>query len=100
MLAAHLARTSRIDPAAHVFQRSDGRPLHATNFRRRVWAPAAEEPRLDGHTFYYLRHTSVGFMIACGYQAPVIQKRTGHASIRTTTDIYGTCCRRRRGCRS
>ena len=28
-------------------------------------------------------------MIALGYQAAVIQKRMGHASIRTTMDVYG-----------
>lgn len=89
MLAAHLAETGRTDPAALVFQRTDGGPLRAANFRRRVWAPAVAAADLGGLTFHGLRHTAVGFMIALGYQPVVIQKRMGHASIRTTMDVYG-----------
>jgi integrase len=48
-----------------------------------------EEAKLPGLTFHGLRHTAVGFMIALGYQPAVIQKRMGHASIRTTMDVYG-----------
>ncbi len=48
-----------------------------------------EQARLEGLTFHGLRHTAVGFMIALGYQPAVIQKRMGHASIRTTMDVYG-----------
>jgi integrase len=44
---------------------------------------------LEGLTFHGLRHTAVGLMIALGYQPAVIQKRMGHASIRTTLDVYG-----------
>ena len=44
---------------------------------------------MEGLTFHGLRHTAVGFMIALGYQPGVIQKRCGHASIRTTMDVYG-----------
>jgi integrase len=89
MLAAHLADTGRTDSTALVFQRSDGGPLRASNFRRRVWAPAVKAAGLNGLTFHGLRHTAVGLMISLGYQAAVIQKRMGHASIRTTMDVYG-----------
>lgn len=89
MLSAHLARRGRTAPDALVFQAPEGGPLRATNFRRRVWAPAVEEAELEGLTFHGLRHTAVGLMIALGYQPAVIQKRMGHASIRTTIDVYG-----------
>lgn len=89
MLAAHLAATGRTEPGDLVFQRTDGGPLRATNFRTRVWAPAVSTAKLDGLTFHGLRHTAVGFLIALGVNAPVIQKRMGHASIRTTIDVYG-----------
>jgi integrase len=89
MLAEHLACTGRRDPEALVFQAPEGGPLRATNFRRRVWAPAVNVAHVEGLTFHGLRHTAVGFMIALGYQPAVIQKRMGHASIRTTLDVYG-----------
>jgi integrase len=89
MLAEHLARTTRHHPDELVFQAPEGGPLRATNFRRRVWAPAVKSARLEGLTFHGLRHTAVGFMIALGYQPAVIQRRCGHASIRTTMDVYG-----------
>lgn len=89
MLTEHLVRTGRTGPETLVFQRKVGGPLRATNFRRRVWAPAVTNAELPGLTFHGLRHTAVGFMIALGYQPAVIQKRMGHASIRTTMDVYG-----------
>jgi integrase len=89
MLAKHLADTGRTSERELVFQCSDGGALRATNFRRRIWAPAVRAAGLDGLTFHGLRHTAVGFMIALGYQGPVVQKRMGHASIRTTMDVYG-----------
>lgn len=89
LLAAHLAATGRTAPDALVFQSTEGGPLRATNWRRRVWAPATKAAGVEGLTFDGLRHTAVGFMIALGYQATVIQKRMGHASICTTMDVYG-----------
>lgn len=36
-----------------------------------------------------LRHTHVALLIAAGEDPYVISKRLGHASIRTTYDVYG-----------
>ena len=36
-----------------------------------------------------LRHTHVALLIAAGEDPYVISQRLGHASIRTTYDIYG-----------
>jgi integrase len=36
-----------------------------------------------------LRHTHVALLIAAGEDAYVISRRLGHASIRTTYDVYG-----------
>ncbi|MFA7266992.1 MAG: site-specific integrase [Candidatus Nanopelagicales bacterium] len=36
-----------------------------------------------------LRHTHVSWLIAAGVPIPAIQKRLGHASVRTTIDVYG-----------
>jgi integrase len=89
VLAEHLARTGRTNPDQLVFVAPDGGPLRATNFRRRVWAPAITATCLDGLTFHGLRHSAVGFMIAQGAHPRVIQRRAGHSSIRTTFDVYG-----------
>ena len=89
VLAGHLARTGRTRRDQLVFTAPDGGPLRATNFRRRVWAPAIKATGLDGLTFHGLRHSAVGFMIAQNVSPRVIQRRTGHSSIRTTFDVYG-----------
>lgn len=54
-----------------------------------MWAPATKLAGLEGLTFHGPWHTAIAFMIALGDQATVIQKRMGHASIRTTMDVYG-----------
>jgi len=89
MLSEHLARTGRRDPDDLVFTAPDGGPLRATNWRRRVWAPAIASAGLPGLTFHGLRHTAAGFMIALGAHPRVLQKRLGHASSRTSMDVYG-----------
>ena len=39
--------------------------------------------------FHDLRHTHAALLIASGAHPKVIQVRLGHASIRTTLDLYG-----------
>jgi integrase len=90
MLAEHLARRGRPGPDEFVFTAPKGGPLSATHFRSRVWKPAVQAARLDGFNFHGLRHSAVGFMIELGAHPRVIQKRMGHASIRTTFDVYGS----------
>ncbi len=73
-----------------MFTTRDGRVVHHANFRQRVWLPALERapgvPRLRIHD---LRHTHVAWLIAAGIPLPVIQRRLGHESIKTTVDTYG-----------
>ena len=68
-----------------LFTAPQGGPIRRSNFRRRVWRPAAG-PAL---TFHDLRHSHAAMLIAEGVPANVIQARLGHASIRTTFDTYG-----------
>jgi len=72
-----------------VFAALDGEPLRRTNFRRRVWLPAVNATVGEPMRFHDLRHTQASWLIAQGEHAKVIQARFGHASIRTTLDIYG-----------
>jgi integrase len=90
-LAEHMARrglTSSVEDAL-LFVAPDGGPLRHSNFRTRVWQPAVKAARLGRLTFHDLRHSAVGFLIEAGAHPSVIQKRLGHASIRTTLDVYG-----------
>jgi integrase len=91
VLADHLQRTSRVKPDDYVLQAPDGGPVRANNFRRRVYRPAIEKAGLDsGLTFHRLRHSAGHHMRETGEPLEVIQKRLGHASIRTTADVYGS----------
>jgi integrase len=91
LLADHLQRRglSQEDKDAFVFAAPDGGPLWARNFRSRFWDPAVKAAGLDGLTFHELRHTAAAILIAEGFHPKVIQQRLGHASVRTTMDIYG-----------
>jgi len=89
-LKDHVARQKLVGDDL-LFTASDGSPLRASNFRNRIWAPALRAAGLDGEglTFHHLRHTAVGFLIDANTPAAVMQRRMGHASIRTTLDVYG-----------
>jgi integrase len=89
-LAAHLARTGRTAPDDRVLQSPGGGPVRATNFRLRIYGPALVKADLEGLTFHRLRHSAGHMMREAGVPLEVIQKRLGHASIRTTADIYGS----------
>ena len=91
MLAAHLQAegVTGAQRDAFVFTSPQGGPLQARNFRSRVWDPAVRRAGLDGLTFHELRHTAAAVLIAEGFHAKVIQQRLGHASSKTTLDIYG-----------
>ncbi len=89
-LAAHLARTGRTDPSELVLQAPHGGPVRAANFRLRVYDPATRAAGLEGLTFHRLRHSAGHIMRAAGVPLEVIQRRLGHASIRTTADVYGS----------
>lgn len=45
-----------------------------------------DRPDLTPH---WLRHTQAGMLILAGESLPAIQRRLGHASIKTTVDTYG-----------
>jgi integrase len=89
MLAKHLLRRGRPGPTELVFVGPDGGPLHAGNFRNRVWHPAVVTADLEGLTFHGLRHSAAGLLIAFGAPDHVLQERMGHSSSRVTRDVYG-----------
>lgn len=93
-------------PTALVFTTKSGGQWRYEHFYRRYWrrpavgddAPnrerileAAKRLGLDRPTItpHWLRHTHVGMLILAGEPLTAIQKRLGHATIKTTSDVYG-----------
>ena len=64
--------------------------MRAANCRLRIYGPAVRAAGLEGLTFHRLRHSAGHLMRAAGVPLEVIQRRLGHASIRTTADVYGS----------
>ena len=77
-------------PRKLVVQAPEGGPVRATNFQLHIYNPAIERAGLDGLTFHRLRHSAGHLMGELGVPLDIIQRRLGHASIRTTPDIYGS----------
>lgn len=86
-LAAHL--TAHPGRDGLVFTAPEGGPLRLRLFRRRFWYPAVRQSVGEPMRPHDLRHTHVALLIAAGEDPYVISKRLGHASIRTTYDVYG-----------
>ena len=62
-----------------------------STFRNRWWARAVKEAGLESRkpTPHWLRHTHVLLCHAAGVTLPEIQRRIGHADIKTTINVYG-----------
>jgi integrase len=84
-LAAQVAGKRRDDL---VFTAPGGGPLRNTNFRSRVFAPAAKSVGLPGLTPHDLRHTAASLAVAAGANVKAVQRMLGHASAAMTLDVY------------
>ena len=71
-----------------VFTAPNGGPLRNTNFRPRIFQPAADSVGLPGLTPHDLRHTAASLAIAAGANVKAVQQMLGHASASTTLDVY------------
>lgn len=86
MLDAHHKRQSPL--SLWVFPNSDGGPMRKDNFMHRQFRPLVKRAGLEGVRFHDLRHTSATLGLAAGDNVKVIQERLGHASAKTTLDVY------------
>ncbi len=57
--------------------------------RSTAWLPAVRASIGEPCRFHDLRHSHAALLIARGVHPSVIKERLGHASIRTTLDVYG-----------
>ncbi len=71
-----------------MFTAPNGGPLRNTNFRSRVFAPAAASVGLAGLTPHDLRHTAASRSVAAGANVKAVQRMLGHASASMTLDVY------------
>ena len=88
LLAEHLARRERPGPDELVFVARRGGPVRATNFRERIWHPAAKAVGFERLTFHGLRHVATSLMVDSGEHPRVIQYRLGHATPSLSMGLY------------
>ena len=87
-LAAHLAEWAPGTPPL-VFTNGRGGPVQQRPFAT-VWASACRRAGLPGWaTPHDLRHYFASVLIRSGASVKVVQARLGHASAKTTLDVYG-----------
>lgn len=73
----------------YVFTGPDGGVLRVNNFRRREWAKAVKEAKLDpAPTPHDMRHTAVSLWISQGATDLEVAKWAGHRSVSFTKDRY------------
>lgn len=74
----------------YLFQGRDGKNLRRPWFLESVWYPALDKAGVERRPrIHDLRHSHSSWLIAQGVGLPVIQRRLGHESIKTTIDVYG-----------
>jgi integrase len=73
-----------------VFANPDGTPLRPDSISATVSAlfKRLKIPKPKGASLHLLRHSHGSQMLAIGVPLPVVSKRLGHSSVRTTADIY------------
>lgn len=65
-----------------IFTSPAGKPLHHSNFRRRVWLPALQAAGLPATHFHDLRHTGNTLAASAGATLRELMDRMGHDSQR------------------
>jgi integrase len=71
-----------------VFATPAGKPLDGPNFLKRAFRPLLKEAKLPAVTFHSLRHSGNSLLATSGVPLKVLQGRLGHATSKTTFDVY------------
>jgi integrase len=92
MLEAHLAHVGLTlqDARELVFTDDQGGALRYSNWRRRVWLPAAKAAGCEGAGFHDLRRLNATTLVVGGIDVKTAQVRLGHADPRMTLAIYAS----------
>lgn len=75
-------------PEDLMFSTRIGTPIHPDNVKRML-KPVLDEAGLGHRTIHELRHIAISNMLKAGVRLEVVSPIAGHASIRTTKDVYG-----------
>ena len=75
------------DPAALVFARIDGDPIHPDSVTK-MFARIVERAKIRPISFHGLRHTHATDLLRAGVHPKITSERLGHASIAITMDTY------------
>jgi integrase len=67
-----------------------GGPLRYSNWRRRIWLPAAKAAGCEGAGFHDLRRLNATTLVTGGIDVKTAQTRLGHADPRMTLAIYAS----------
>jgi integrase len=92
LLAAHLDQQgmSSEKPESLVFTDEFGGPLRYSNWRRRIWLPAAKAGGCEGAGFHDLRRLNATTLVVGGVDVKTAQVRLGHSDPRMTLAIYAS----------
>ncbi|MFB7031692.1 MULTISPECIES: tyrosine-type recombinase/integrase [unclassified Streptomyces] len=90
-----LRRDEELEVDDLYFTGDEGQRLHASTFADR-WHRAVRKAQADGllptykkPTPHDLRHSHAAALISAGHPLTYVQRRLGHESIKTTSDLYG-----------
>jgi integrase len=87
LLKAHRKKQTA-NPLGLVFTTAAGKPLDGPNFLKRVFRPLLKKAKLPAVTFHSLRHSGNVILAQTGTSLKVLQGRLGHATSKTTFDVY------------
>ncbi len=71
-----------------VFTNEVGRPMDATNLRRRYFQPLLERAGLPRIRFHDLRHTAATLLLSQDVHPKIVSERLGHSRVGITLDLY------------
>lgn len=71
-----------------VFPVSNGQPIHAGNFLKRIWKPLLSHLRIPYRKPYQMRHTAATLWLAAGENPSWIANQMGHASTQMLFTVY------------
>jgi integrase len=86
ILRGHLKRQST--DTNLVFTNVNGKPLDGPNFLKRVFRPLLKTVELPPVSFHSLRHASNTALAQAGVPLKTLQALLGHATSKTTMDVY------------
>ena len=71
-----------------VFASEVGKPIEASNLRRRSFEPLLKKAGVPRIRFHDLRHSAATLLLSQGSHRKVVSERLGHSRVSITLDLY------------